>query len=103
MYERIPTDALISQGDVIDDCPIFGLDVSGDKIDIDTPSIKVEGEGRRSHTGMRPSTEKGLECASCRDLSGSRISSGGRSQGIGDTRPHTSRTGLWLVFSTGRP
>ncbi len=35
MYQTLAPDAPLSQGDILDGCPLFGLDLTGDAIDID--------------------------------------------------------------------
>ncbi|MGH7172320.1 MAG: hypothetical protein ACRELF_07200 [Gemmataceae bacterium] len=42
MYERIPVEVLLAQGDVIDVCPIFALDPSDSEIDLNAPASRWE-------------------------------------------------------------
>jgi hypothetical protein len=42
VYERIPVQQPISQGDVIDGCPIFALDVTDTEVDLNAPASRWE-------------------------------------------------------------
>ncbi len=40
MYQMLPAEALLSQGDVIDDCPVFGLDDSAVPVNLGAGPIR---------------------------------------------------------------
>ena len=42
MYRSLPVDEPLSQGDIIDGCPVFGLDVTDPPVDIDADPVRWE-------------------------------------------------------------
>jgi hypothetical protein len=40
MYQPLAPDVPLSQGDILDGCPLFGLEVAPDKIDLDAPPAR---------------------------------------------------------------
>lgn len=40
MYEPVTAASPLMQGDVIEDCPIFGLEIAGTEVDLETPATR---------------------------------------------------------------